>query len=392
METPAIPPARPARSGPSRTRKLLYDIHLWVGLILGLPLIVVAVTGALLVWHDGLDDLLHPERRVSAAEASAVALLPASAYEEAARAALPPGTAPMSLTLPARPGDAVVVSARGLTQEAGRPPLFVRLWLEPQTAAVLDRMDNTEFNLVSVLHRLHGSLMIPQVGRPTVGWLGVAMALSCITGLWLWWPGRRGAVKALGWRRGLKTSANLHHVGGIWILLPLFVVTVTGIYISFPQTGQSVLAAFGAESPERGGRSRFAPPLADPALTATDAVAAAQRVSAEPVVALAYPTSAAAEWRLTLRSGEVVVVGDGDGGGARLTQETTGGMSLPQWIRRIHDGQGMGIVWQTFVFATGVLPAVLTVTGLLMWLRKRRNRKALERRKAEARARAAARA
>jgi hypothetical protein len=34
----------------------------------------------------------------------------------------------------------------------------------------------------------------------------------------------------------------------------------------------------------------------------------------------------------------------------------------------------MGPVWQTIIFAGGVAPAVLGVTGLIMWLRRRGRR------------------
>ena len=53
-------------------------------------------------------------------------------------------------------------------------------------------------------------------------------------------------------------------------------------------------------------------------------------------------------------------------------------------MRRWHDGQGMGLVWQIVIFAGGIIPAILGVTGIVMWLRRRANRKALARRLAAA--------
>ena len=38
------------------------------------------------------------------------------------------------------------------------------------------------------MHVLHGSMMMPGWGRPIVGWVGVFMFVSCLTGIWLWWP------------------------------------------------------------------------------------------------------------------------------------------------------------------------------------------------------------
>jgi hypothetical protein len=43
-------------------------------------------------------------------------------------------------------------------------------------------------------------------------------------------------------------------------------------------------------------------------------------------------------------------------------------------MRRIHDGTGMPLVWQMIIFVGGILPAILAVTGILMWLRTRRRR------------------
>ena len=41
-------------------------------------------------------------------------------------------------------------------------------------------------------------------------------------------------------------------------------------------------------------------------------------------------------------------------------------------MRRIHDGTRMGLLWQIIIFLSGVLPAVLAVTGIIMWWRARR--------------------
>ena len=44
-------------------------------------------------------------------------------------------------------------------------------------------------------------------------------------------------------------------------------------------------------------------------------------------------------------------------------------------MRRIHDGTGMGALWQTIIFVGGLVPAILAVTGILMWLNVRRGRR-----------------
>ena len=62
------------------------------------------------------------------------------------------------------------------------------------------------------------------------------MLILSLTGIWLWWPRAASFVPGLRWRRAPYTSTNLHHTLGFWISIPLAVVSLTGIYLSFPQT------------------------------------------------------------------------------------------------------------------------------------------------------------
>ncbi|HEX8643198.1 MAG TPA: hypothetical protein VF702_04715 [Allosphingosinicella sp.] len=41
-------------------------------------------------------------------------------------------------------------------------------------------------------------------------------------------------------------------------------------------------------------------------------------------------------------------------------------------MRRWHDGDGMGALWQIVIFVGGIVPALLAATGIVMWLRTRR--------------------
>ena len=45
---------------PARLRTFWWTVHRWIGLVLTVLLVPIAVSGALLVWHDPLDALVHP--------------------------------------------------------------------------------------------------------------------------------------------------------------------------------------------------------------------------------------------------------------------------------------------------------------------------------------------
>ena len=63
-------------------RRAWFQIHKWIGLLLAILIIPISVTGAALVWHDGLDKLINPGRYATTGDA----MLPLARYVEAAKA------------------------------------------------------------------------------------------------------------------------------------------------------------------------------------------------------------------------------------------------------------------------------------------------------------------
>src|SRR6185312_13707354 len=156
---------------------------------------------------------------------------PASAYAAAAQGAFAGHASLTQLRLPQKPGDPVVAVGRlaGPAGASGRPRTL-NAWIDPPTAKVLATTEIAN-TATMVVHRLHGQLLIPGVGRKVVGWLGWAMFVSSATGLWLWWPRHANVLKGLRWRRSPSTLFNLHHMVGFWVCLPLAALSITGVYI-----------------------------------------------------------------------------------------------------------------------------------------------------------------
>jgi len=372
-----------------RLRRFWLDVHLWLGVGLFVVLVPLGVSGAFLVWHDQIDAVIHPHRfAVSEGDTT----LAASAYLDAARRAYGDRAVVTQLRLPQEAGDPVVASGRvkGPPPAPGQRPRSLTAWIDPATAKVLDVAD-TRDEVINVMHRLHGSLLIttPGLGRKIVGWLGWAMSLSCLTGLWLWWPRNGRVLKGLRWRRSPSTMNNLHHMFGFWVLIPLLLVSLTGVYISFPETSRKLFGvAPPAENPARGGQPKGAargpnnaPPLAAPNLPIDMAVAAAmaEKPGAR-LSAISLPTEGKRpSWRIQFAGeGHVlptsVQVSDADG----AIVKGRGGPGQPdpvsRWMRKTHDAQDTPFIWQVLVFLTGVAPPLLGVTGTVMWLRRRSRR------------------
>ncbi|MCK9916153.1 PepSY domain-containing protein [Microbacteriaceae bacterium K1510] len=414
-----------AESRTAKLRRLWLNVHLWLGVGLALLLIPVSVSGGLLVFHDELDALLNPKRyAVTGAEVAQ----PASTYLARAAEAVagePGNFVTTGLRYPDEPGDPVRVMARP-QQRGDGPPRFFTVFLDPPTGQVLDVMD-FRASFVGFMHIFHENLMLPQFsGRQIVGWVGVAMLILSLTGIWLWWPRNGRFLIGLRWTRSPRFTFNLHNMLGFWISIPLAVVSLTGIYLSFPQTARGMMSSIATMTPPAG-RPGFAGEVATHTnLTADRALEIARQTepTAAPVT-IFLPTvvggrgpqaggtqpqqrsgtqqdersqqgtaapqterprqeggrGPAPTWRIQLARAEsetVTVLVDDRSGLAAPTAGPQSGDRAASWIRWIHEGSHSGLIWKVVVLLTGIFPTIFAITGVIMWLRRRANRKALD--------------
>lgn len=377
-----------------KLRKAWLQLHKWIGLLLAVAIIPISMTGAALVWHDPIDDWLHPQR---VTEASA-ALSPV-AYAIAAKAQISPSERVASLEIPQT--GAIIASAARPAQPGGGRPVRTMIWLDPATAQPLDRAAS-DAGIIRFMHVLHGSLFIPVWGRPIVGWIGVAMLLSSISGLWLWWPTVGGWLKGLRWKRQRNVDANLHHLFGFWIAIPLFILSGTGVWISFPKAFERFNAASdemrdgsgdragpngNRPEPTREQRMR-AQPISDPTISLDQALAITADAAPHRVARISWPTDVEGQWTIAVgsddRERQIEVKVDAATGAATVKAPSQAPETVSRLMRRIHDGDGMGLGWQIIIFLGGLLPAMLSVTGIIMWWRARGWRAAAKGRTARA--------
>jgi uncharacterized iron-regulated membrane protein len=373
-------------------RRLWLNVHLWIGVGLALLLIPISISGGLLVYHDEIDVLLSPQRY---AVTGAQVALPPSAYLSKAAQATAADLGNLQATglrYPEASGWPIRVVTRAQQSEPGARPRFVTVFLDPPTAAVLDVMEFRN-SFIGFLHVFHENLMLPQYsGRQIVGWAGVGMLILSLTGIWLWWPRRTtwmNLLRSLRWTRSSRFTVNLHHMLGFWIAIPLAVVSLTGIYLSFPQTARNAMSSITTMTPQ-GQRGGFGADVArQTELTPDRALEVAQQV--EPTgtpAALFLPTvqrgagNRGLSWRIQMTRAAsdetITIMVDDRSGRAIVAPAPQSGDRAASWIRWIHEGSHSGPVWAAIVFLTGVFPTIFAVTGIIMWLRKRASRKALE--------------
>lgn len=375
-----------------RLRKLWRDVHLWIGVGLTIVFIPLGLSGSWLVFDDAFDRMLHPHRYEASAGDTELA---ASKYLASAQQAFGGRARPAQLQMPGDEGEPVVVSAAdGETA-----------WLDPVSGKVLDA-GNPRKELRAMAHQFHETLFMGRNGRGIVGWLGVAMFISSLTGLITWWPRNNAVLRGLRWRRSPLVWSNLHHLIGFWSCALLAILSLTGVALAFPG-----LLRPGGEGPARAerfegaarGRLVAATPLASPHLTADQAVAAAEKAAgAMDFESVRLPTQGEKPsptppaWQVMVLGQDgrrIVMVDDQTGqakmfdgsgfggfgsfgnvprGGARGAGRGFGRPPAMRAVRWLHAGNGASMVWRVLIFVVGLAPTILGVTGVVIWLRTRR--------------------
>jgi uncharacterized iron-regulated membrane protein len=258
---------------------------------------------------------------------------------------------------------------------------FRTVLIDPVSTAVLGELP--ERRAIRILQDLHYNLLGGRTGRTVNGIGAFAILALCATGLVIWWPGVRA------WRRGFTVDFSrdarrvlweLHRAVGIWSVAFIALTAVTGLSFAFP-------AGF------RAAVNRLSP------ITSLQLPRSAERVEGVEIPSWQQMIDRARSFvadrpiaRVVLPFGErgafLVMFADRSPtpAGSALTpiyldqytgERLAAASATPTWgdavMSRVTPwhvggvgGQAGRIAW----FVLGLSPAVLFVTGLLVWWKR----------------------
>ena len=373
-------------------RNGLQKVHLWIGFTLSIPFILIGVSGSAIVLVHSLPDFRVPFA-MSSGEHHPLARIIESANRSASngeRATLirmPQGVwEPAHVQMAPPPG--VIVPGGGNNQIVGTT------FVDPVSLEILGsegRRANGE--LMRFLTSMHLALMFPSYyGVQTVGWMGVAMCLFGLSGLVLWWPKKgqwRSAFLMQRGTRGFRLNRDLHGVIGFWSLPVFMVLSFSGAYLVFPSAiGDTVEAVLPHESTlvHREVDAATRASISNPnALTADDAAKLALAVVPDArLKSVQLPPGEDGTFMVTLipyySSDGAPEISAFVGPGAEVSAVVDPrmdalGTRILDWMKSLHFGLGLGIVWKVLVFFSGFLPLLFAITGLRMWQLRRAQRR-----------------
>jgi uncharacterized iron-regulated membrane protein len=376
-----------------RLRPGLLRVHLVAALVIGLLLAVICLSGSVAVLVHDLDRWRFGQQ--------GGAMPSADALVAAARTSHPEGVVTYIVTPAATGGGAEV----WVTLPDERNHI---LYADAQGTLVASNADSTVTKTMHWIAELHMTLFLGEVGGWLLGIAAFALLGFLITGVALWWQGWRRSWVAL-WRvrwglGGFLRHYDLHRTLALWSLPVLLLVALTGAVFEFAWVRQAlhfVLGGSQAELPAfaRDDHAHVAwrddPILpydrlvaiaegAAPGLTAAWIPGAPQRPaadSAHPHEVDPWTLYATYPGNLDVYAGGVLVHLDPWSGAVLGVDDTRGG-SLGAWFTRntfaLHTGwfgvPDSAASWfgRILYILVGLVPSILLVTGVGIWLHRRR--------------------
>ncbi|TWB23398.1 putative iron-regulated membrane protein [Nitrospirillum amazonense] len=203
--------------------RLVWRWHFYAGLAVAPFLVILAVTGAIYLFNDEINDLSYPGLRFVARGSEPVAL---GQVVTAAEARLP-GAVTTRVDTPSASDRSVQVY---LALPDGSS---LQAFVDPYTGTVLGTLDYRR-TLVGFADKVHGSLMLGDAGNAVLELMASWGAVLTVTGLYLWWPAAgRWRVRGVLWPRltagGRAALRDLHGVTGFWTALLILFLILTGL-------------------------------------------------------------------------------------------------------------------------------------------------------------------
>lgn len=227
-------------------RKIFRNIHLWLSVPFGILITLICFSGAALVFEKEVMELCHRElyfvKKVEAAP------LPMEQLMTKVAATLPDSVSVTGVNISSDPERAYQVTLS--------KPRRASMYVNQYTGEIMGKYERAPF--FNFMFRMHRWLLDSMKqdggifwGKMIVGTSTLMFVFVLISGVVVWWPRTRKALKNSlkivankGWRRFWY---DLHVAGGMYALVFLLAMALTGLTWSFQWYRTGFYKTFGVE-------------------------------------------------------------------------------------------------------------------------------------------------
>ena len=376
-------------------KRFFRKIHLWLSVPFGIVITLICFSGAMLVFEKELTRLFGED--IYKVEKAAGDPLPVDVVAAKVARMQPEGVRVTGVTVGSDPTEAYKVNLS--------KPKRAAVYVDQYTGEVKGRQERPAF--FATMFRLHRWLLDtgrpegrPAWGKIIVGVSTIMFVVALVSGVIVWWPKTRRAL-----RNSLKISVrkgrfhlwrSLHVACGMYALLLLLAMALTGLTWSFPWYRSAFYAVFGVEMTAKGGAHGADDGKNGGGKEHNGRSGGRRAAAAEPAVwqkvydrlRADNPHSAS----ITVGNGTASVTFSKFGNSRAADRYTfdrhTGHITsavkyadsapsgkLRGWIYSVHAGTFGGLLTRVLWFIASLFGASLPLTGYWLWLRRLRKKR-----------------
>jgi uncharacterized iron-regulated membrane protein len=408
------------------TRHFWVLVHRYAGLFMAFFLIIIGLTGSIIVFNPELFNWFNPPPVVVP---QSTPMLDGFTLRERAEALVPQARV-NNVSLHLKPDEPYTAAFEPRIDPATSKPYELDLsvlMLDPYTGAELKRekysddiFPITQKNIMQLINRLHYQMALPgSVGSYLFGIVALVWTIDCFVSAYLTFPmsvRRREVNKSTStqaprkswWSRwkpawlvkwggsAYRINFDLHRAGGLWVWIMLLALAWSSVGFNLgEQIYQPVMkAAFNMPDPFEK-LPVLKEPQPKPVLGWSEAYSIAQRLMGEQAKiydfhvqyedSFSYMADRGAYYYAVRSDHDLMDIGastfllfDGNTGKFAELSLPTGqnaGSTINSWIFALHMAMIWGLPFKIFVTVVGMLIAMLSITGVYIWLKKRNARK-----------------
>ena len=352
-------------------------LHLWLGLITGIIVFIVAVTGCIYVFHDEIKDMVYDWRTVEVQDKAYMA--PSQIRKN------------VSDRFPGATNDFLIYAGKdrpvAVYGTYEKDPYY--FYYDPYSGKFLYAQNFRE-DFFEIIKAIHMYLLLPTaIGKQVVGISTLIFILMMVTGIILWWPKKlknfRKNLKIKWKARWRRVNYDLHGISGFYIHILAIIIAITGLNFSYEWVSDGIKFAgnLGHEY-DSDEVMEHVEPEEETVKNAVD-IAFFRTMELKPgedmyfvwdlgeghsIATGTYPNSLNYDHQSNFYfhpdTAELLQT--------HYYDEKSNGMKLQEMSYGIHTGQYFGMAGKIIAFIASLFVAALPVTGFIVWY-GRKNRK-----------------
>lgn len=376
-------------------RSIFRKVHLWLGMLSGIVIFIVAITGCIYAFQDEIKDIFRPSLRV---EATGKPFLSPEELKEKATAYVfvtPADSSNAIYGVMYNTFDKAAVLGCNFTDSG-----YTTLYVNPYNGKLIHKesFNNDFFRIALAGHR---SLWLPNpIGKQIVGWSVWIFVIVLLSGLILWIP-KKWNKKSIATGLKIKWKApftrvnyDLHNVLGFYTVVFALIIALTGLTWSFEWFSKSYYSLI------TGGKEfkKWEPALSDTTLTSLEGnisgllweqMKREYPIGSNGSFRFDYPKTKSDAFMVCYNPSNVTYytreyrffdqssLQELNGGGSYglNAKEITSGDKLFRMSYDLHSGSIFGLPGRILAFLVSLVIASLPITGVIIWWRKKKKKR-----------------